>query len=201
MSLLGSAEGLISTVKDKVSQVSTAFKIIACLPSILTAIPATLGAIGASVAGSVAGLISGLSGVLMGVVDQVIGQITGAITSLINQVLNLQAQILSVINQVKGLFDYLKKEVQDVKDWLENEENCKFAAAELVNCIAGKLLGDLTSQISNRLGGGLDLNIDDYLENFTEKLALPGEQIDKWVGKTAGQIDKATAQIGAANLF
>jgi len=201
MSLLGSAEGLISTVKDKVSQVSTAFKIIACLPSILTAIPATLGAIGASVAGSVAGLISGLSGVLMGVVDQVIGQITGAVTSLINQVLSIQAQILSVINQVKGLFDYLKKEVQDVKDWLENDENCKFAAAELVNCIAGNLLGDLSSKISSKLGGALDLNIDEYLGDFTEKLALPGQQIDKWVGKTTSQIDKATAQIGAANLF
>jgi len=201
MSLLGSADSLISTVKDKVSQVSTAFKIIACLPSILTSIPATLGAIGASVAGSVASLISGLSGVLMSVVDEVIGQITGAITGLLNQILNIQAQILGVIQQVVGLFDYLKKEVQDVKDWLENDENCKFAAAELVNCIAGNLLGELNSKISSSLDGALNLNVDEYLGDFTEKLAQPGQQIDKWVGKTAGQIDKATAQIGAVNLF
>lgn len=137
----------------------------------------------------------------MGIVDQVIGQITGAVTNLINQVLNIQAQILSVIQQITGLFDYLKKEVQDVKDWLENDENCKFAAAELVNCVAGKLLEDLTSKINSSLGTGLDLNLDKYLEDFNEKLSLPGQQVDKWVNKTAGQIDKATAQIDAINLF
>jgi len=202
MSLCGSAGGLLGAVKEKISQVTSAIKIIACLPSFLTSIPGVLGAIGGSAANSIAGLMAGAGGALMGIVDSVIGTITNTVKSLVNKVLQIQADLLCVFGEAKDFVDDVEKEAKDLVEWLKNEENCKFAASELLKCIAGKLLDGLASDITSKLGGALSFGdkVDGFLEDIEESLSFD-DQIDKWIGKATNQIDNATSKINAVSLW
>lgn len=202
MSLCGSVGGLIDAAKEKLSQVTSAIKIIACLPSFLTSLPGVLGAIGGSAANSIAGLMSGAGGALMGLVNSVIGTITNAVKSVVNKVLQLQADLLCAFGEAKEFVDDVKSEAKDLVDWLKNEENCKFAASELLKCVAGKLLEGLASDITSKLNGALSFGdkLDDLLENVEETLSFD-EQIDKWIGKETSKIDNITAKVNAVSLW
>jgi uncharacterized protein YjbJ (UPF0337 family) len=200
MSLCGSVGGLLGAVKDKISQVFTAIKIVACLPAFLTSIPGVLGAIAGSAANSIAGLMAGATDALMGIVNSVIGTIKNAVASVVNKVLQLQADLLCAFGEAKEFVDDVENEAKDLVKWLKNEENCKFAASELLKCVAGKLLENLSSQITSKLEGALDFGIDDFLEDLEESLSFD-EQIDKWTGKATSQIDNATSKINAVSLW
>jgi len=144
--------------------------------------------------------MSGVGGALMGIVDSVIGTITNAVTSLVNKVLQIQAELLCVFGEAKEFVDDVKSEAKDLTEWLKNEENCKFAAAELLKCVAGKMLEGLSSQITSKLEGVLDFGVDDFLEDLEESLSFD-EQIDKWIGKATGEIDNITSKINAVSLW
>ena len=205
MSLLNSVNNLTSSVADKVKQVSTLTKIAACLPSVLTSLPAALGAAAGSVIGAGANIIknlaSGATGFIQGIIDQTVTSITNAVTSLINTVLNIEAQLVASFNQLKALYNYLENEVNDTAEWIKNSENCNFAAAELVNCIAGRLLTQLSSTFADRINGGFGLSLDSALDDITSKIEEPANKLNDWVNNTARQIDKATSVVNAANLF
>ena len=205
MSLLNSVNNLTSSVADKVKQVGTLTKIAACLPSVLTSLPAALGAAAGSVIGAGANIIknlaSGATGFIQGIIDQTVTSITNAVTSLINTVLNIEAQLVASFNQLKALYNYLENEVNDTAEWIKNSENCNFAAAELVNCIAGRLLTQLSSTFADRINGGFCLSLDSALDDITSKIEEPANKLNDWVNNTARQIDKATSVVNAANLF
>ncbi len=152
-------------------------------------------------AGSVANLLSAPGGFLQGIINETVTRITNAVTGLLNTVLNIQAQISASIDQIKRLGDYLEKEVEDTAEWIKNTENCNFAAAELVNCIAGRLLTQLSSTFGNKIGGGFDLSLGSIVDKVVDKIEEPGEKLNGWVNNTAKQIDKATSIVGATKLF
>ncbi len=205
MSLLNSVNNLTSSVADKVKQVSTITKIAACLPSVLTSLPSALGAAAGSVIGAGANIIknltSGATGFIQGIIDETVARITNAVTGLINTVLNIEAQLVASFNQLKALYNYLESEVNDTAEWIKNSENCKFAAAELVNCIAGRLLSQLSSTFADRISGGFGLSLDSALDKITGKLEDPAKKLNGWVNNTARQIDKATSVVNATKLF
>lgn len=205
MSLLDSVNNLTSTIANKAKQLSTVAKIAACLPSIITSIPATLGAVAGSIVksavGTVTGLLSAPGGFLQGIINETVTKITNAVTGLLNTVLNVQAQILASIDQLKRLAGFLEEEVEDTAEWIKNTENCNFAAAELVNCIAGRLLSQLSSTFGSKIGGGFDISLGSLVDRVVDKIEAPGEKLNGWVNNTANQIDKATSIIGATKLF
>ena len=209
MSLLNSVNNLTSAVAEKALQLSTVSKFAACLPTILTSLPSIVGGVIGNVAKSVVGgiaggvsnLLSAPGGFLTGIINETVGRITNAVTGLLNTILNLQAQIASSIQRIKNLITFLEDEFNDTKKWLENSENCKFAAAELVNCIAGNLLGQLSSIFNSKIGQGFDLSIGGVIDNIVDKIEEPGEKLNGWVNNTASQIDRATSRINAASLF
>lgn len=209
MSLLNSVNNLTSAVAEKALQLSTVSKFAACLPTILTSLPSIVGGVIGNVAKSVVGgiaggvsnLLSSPGGFLTGIINETVGRITNAVTGLLNTILNLQAQIASSIQRIKNLITFLEDEFNDTKKWLDNSENCKFAAAELVNCIAGNLLGQLSSIFNSKIGQGFDLSIGGVIDNIVDKIEEPGEKLNGWVNNTASQIDRATSRINAASLF
>lgn len=205
MSILGSTQVLTAVVKNKIKQIGTAAKILGCLPSILTGISSlgsgsVVGQVGSLITGGAIKLISGLSGLIGSIVNDTLSQITAAVRDLVKKVLSIQAEITRSLQVALGLIDAIKKEASDVVNFIENEENCRFAAAELLKCVAGKALESI-ADISSKLGGGSSLNIKDLASNITEKISKPGEILDKWTLKTAQSIDHASAQINATNLF
>ena len=109
---------------------------------------------------------------------------------------------LQVVKVVKDLTGLGLKEAKDLVDWLKNEENCKFAASELLKCVAGKLLEGLASDITSKLNGALSFGdkLDELLENVEETLSFD-DQIDKWIGKETSKIDNITAKVNAVSLW
>ncbi len=205
MSLLNSVNNLTSSIAGKVRELSTIAKIAACLPSILTSLPAALGSAAGSVVGAAANaaknLLSSAGGFLQGIINETVTRITNAVTGLINTVLNIEAQLVASFDQLKRLAGFLDKEFDDTVEWLKNKENCNFAAAELINCIAGRLLTQLSSTFASRISGGLDLAVDSLLDDVVGKIEDPAKKLNGWVNNTASQIDKATSVVNAANLF
>jgi len=211
MSLLNSVNNLTSAVADKISQVSTIAKIAGCLPSILTSLPSIAGGIAGNIVKSVVGgatsavktLLSSSGGFLSGIVNETVTKIKNAVLGLFNTVLNLQAQLVKSIERVKALKKFVEDEFKDIKEFIKNDENCKFAAAELVNCIAGNLLGQLASTFNSKTGGSLGFldKIGSAVDRVTGAISAPGEALNGWVNNTASQIDRATSRIEATKLF
>lgn len=203
MSLLNSVTNLTTSIADKARQLSTIGKIAACLPSIITSLPATLGATaGKAVLGavnSVKSALSGAGGFLQGIVNETVNRIINAVTGLVNTVLQVQAQIISSINQLKRLAQFLEDEYNDTVEYIKNSENCKFAAAELVNCVAGRLLAQLSDRFNSRVGD--ILSVDSFVDDIVSKIEEPGAKLSGWVDNTARQIDKATSIVNATRLF
>lgn len=206
MGLLGSAKGLLSTASDKVDQLATGAKILGCLPSILGGFGAIAagvgGAILASVTSAVTSIITGFAGAIAAIVNNFIASITGAITDLLNLILQLQGEILGIISAVEDFIDELKAKAEDVKSFIESEENCQFAAAELIKCIASKMIGDLASDLASKAGtSSLGSKITGFMDDVTDAVSAPADFINNVSDKASSQVDKANAQLGAINLF
>lgn len=203
-SIFGSVQNLVTVANNKVDQISSVAKGILCLPSILSSLPSILGGLGASVLGSIYSQFSSIGGALTSLItdtiNQALGAITGAITNILNKVLSLQAEILGAINLVKDFVDGLTSTAKDIKNFVSDSENCKFAASELAKCIAASLIGDLSNKIVRDISGSTD-KIDSYIGSITAKIAKPGEIIDKYVNKQSSMVDKATTQIQAMKIF
>lgn len=206
MSLLDSVNNFATTLAEKARQDSILTKIVSCLPSILTSLPAALGAAAGSVVGAganiVKNLVSGANGLLLGVVNETVARITNAVTGLLNTILNIEAQLVASFNQLKALTKYLEREALDTAEWIKNKENCKFAAAELVNCIVGRLLTQLSTKFSDRISGSLNLSkLDSSLDRITDLVEEPAARLSGWVDNAAREVDRAASRVNAAKQF
>lgn len=206
MGLLGSTKGLLSTVSGKVDQLATGAKILGCLPSILSGFGGIMAGIGGAILGSVTaavtGIISGFAGAIYAIVNDFISSITGAITNLLNLILQLQGEILGIISAIKDFFSELEDKAADVKKFIEDEENCRFAAASLIKCIASKLISGIASDLAAKAGGsGIGSKITGFLDGAKDKLNAPANFINDVTNKASSQVDKANSQISAINLF
>ena len=149
-------------------------------------------------------VINGLSSVVSGLVDQALSSITGAVTGVVNKFLNLQAQIISAVSSVLGLFNSLKKKVEDIKKFVSDSDNCKFAAASFLNCMASNLLCELSNKVANSLTdpfGGVTDKINKFSDDFSSGLTKDGGFINKYVNKQSAAVDKATTQLEAISFF
>lgn len=204
MSLISSAKNLISVSNNLADQVTTVAKGVFCIPSILSNLPSILGAVAGSLIGQITAqataIAAGLANAALSIVENKLAEITGKITGVITQILALQAAILGTIGMIKGLFKGLQARAKDIQDFVSNEENCKFAAAELLNCVASSLLNDLTSDVVKKINAGTQ-KVSDYVDNATNKLTKPNEVLTKFSKKAGDAVDKATSQIAAISLF
>ena len=206
MSLLGSTKGLLSTVSGKVDQLATGAKILGCLPSILSGFGGIMAGIGGAILGSVTAavtsIISGFAGAIYAIVNDFISSITGAVTELLNLILQLQGEILGIIDAIKGFFDELEAKAADVKKFVEDEENCRFAASELIKCIASKLISGFADDLAAKAGTSkLGSKITGFLDSAKDTLNAPANFINDVTDKASSQVNKANSQIAAINLF
>jgi phage-related minor tail protein len=206
--ILGKVQSLVVAAEAIADQAATIAKIGLCLPSILSGLPGMIGGLAntalKSIAGSVTGVIGGLSGVVTGIVDQALSSITGAVTGVLNKFTNILGQIQASIQSVLGLFNSLKEKVEDIKKFVSDSDNCKFAAASFLSCMASNLLCELSNKVANTLTdplGGVTDKINTFSESFSSGLTKEGGFINKYVNKQGAAVDKAITQLEAVKFF
>ena len=70
------------------------------------------------------------------------------------------------IESIKELFNGLQQRAEDIKNFVSDEENCKFAAASLLNCVAGSLLKDFTNDVKKKLNSKIFFKIENSINSF-----------------------------------
>lgn len=201
--ILGSANNLFAAVNRQADAVATIAKGALCLPAIISSLPSILGGLAATVGRSllanITSAISTISGIIESAANEIISTITGQLTETLNQVLSLQAQITQSIRGALDLVNELAGKVQDVRDFVSDSENCKFAGSEFLKCIVSEITKDISSDIKGVVTRTLD--IKQYSNRLANKVSQPGEFIDKYVSKQSSMLDKATKQLDAITLF
>lgn len=208
MALINSVGGLASAVSNKVGAITSVAKGVMCLPAILTGLPGILGNVAKDVLGSLKNqatgmlkdIVNGITGMITDIIQDAVNQITGAIVSTLGAILQLEATILATIGIAQALIEDIKKQAKDALDFAKNQENCRFAAAEMFKCIAGSLLNDLSKKAT--LNAKFDISgINKLVSKASSKLSQPGNVIEGYTSKISNSVDKATSQINTSKLI
>lgn len=204
MALISKVRNLISSADSLADQATTAAKIVGCIPAVLGSLPSIAGGVAANILKTVAAeatlIAQGMVDAALGIVQNALDTAVGIVEGYIKRVLELQATILGTIESIKELFTGLKERAEEVKDFVSNQENCKFAAASLLNCVAGSLLKDFTNDVKKKINSKIG-SVDDYIKTQVNKLSEPGQLYDKYAAKAGAAVDKANSQLGALSLF
>jgi phage-related protein len=208
MALIDSVGGLYSAVNTKAGALTSVAKGILCIPAILTGLPGILGNVAKGVLGSLqnqalgamSAIVSGITGLITDTVTNAVNEITGAISNVLDKVLQLQATILATIGLAQSLINSFKSQITDALDFAKNQENCRFAAAEMLKCVTGSIIGDISKKVA--VNAKLDISgIDKLVGDVSSKISKPGNIIEQYTGKLSSSVDKATSQINTSKLL
>jgi hypothetical protein len=204
MALIDSVGGLYSAVNTKAGALTSAAKGILCIPAILTGLPgiigSVLGELKNQVVGAMGAITDGITELITSIVTDAVNQITGAVANVLDKVLQLQATILATIGLAQATIDNFKNQIQDALDFAKNQENCRFAAAEMLKCLTGSILNDISKKVATN--AKLDISgIDKVVGGLTSKISKPGNIIEQYTEKMSRSVDKATNQINTSKLL
>jgi hypothetical protein len=202
MPLLDSVGGLFRAVNSKADSILGAAKGLLCLPAIIAGagdiFKDVVGSIVNSAKAAINGIIAGIVGTIEGLVQGVVDQITGAIQSIVQ----LIATIMSIVQGIKQFVEDLIKKANDALAWAQNAENCKFAAAALLKCIAAQVLSEVMADknLAVNISKGL-APISKFTDKITSALSKPTGLINKFLDKASADVDRATALVDSTNIF
>ena len=196
--ILGSISGVLNAANVKTDQIATIGKGILCLPTILSNFfDNGKGAIGGIKAGITAALQTAgaaFSTLISNAVQNKINVITGVGESTVNTV----QSIIGTLGATKGLADSfitkLRNKSTDIMTFIDDKENCNFAAATLSRCIVNEALTSVTPRIAVDVSKGL-YNADSAVSNIINTLEIPSKAVNSHIDKTAGQIERANKLI------
>lgn len=205
---MDSVGGLYSAVNTKVGSLTSVAKGVLCLPSIISGLPGILGNVAKGVltslknqvTGAIIGVVNGITGLITDIIQDAVNQITGIISDTVNKILQQEATILATIRLIEDTLQNIRNQVKAAFDFAKNQENCRFAAAEMFKCLAGSIINDLSKKAM--INAKLDISgIDKLVSKASSKLSKPGNIIEGYTNKISNSVDKATSQINTSKLI
>ena len=204
MRLISSVKGFLNSANARADQLTAIAKGALCLPSILSNLPdlgkALMGNILASANSILSDATAAISGIVTDTIDNAIAKITGSIAGVLNTITSLVAEVAGAIESIKSFAEGLSSKVSDIKDFTASKENCNFAAASLLNCIASQALANVSAKAAVDVSKGL-VPIDEFANSISESILSPAGAINNTINKTANEIDRATRIVSKADLF
>ena len=203
MAAIDALGGLLQAAKSKFSTGLGIIKAIACLPAIIS------GAVGIfadvfnaaknAAMGAIAGAVGAITGMVESLVQNAVNQVLGAVMSVLDQINQLIGTIAAAIGMIDAFLNNLLQEANDALAFVQNAENCRFAAAALLKCIMAQVITDISSDldISTKIGAKLD-SISNVTDKLTSKITGAGGVIEGFLNKAEEQANRATATIEAA---
>lgn len=206
MAAIDALGSLLQTAGSKFSAGLGVVKAIACLPSIISGafgiFKDVFGSLKNAAMGAIQGAVGAIAGMIESYVQAAVDQVLGAITSVIDQIMQLVGTIMAAINMIKDFFKSLVEEANAALAWSQNAENCRFAAAALLKCIAAKVISDIASDldISKNITAKLD-SITNVTDKLAKKIASPGGVIEGFLNKSEEQLNRAEATLNATSIM
>ncbi len=204
MRLISSVKGFLNSANARADQLTAIAKGALCLPSILSNLPdlgkALMGNILASANSILSDATAAISGIVTDTIDNAIAKITGSIAGVLNTITSLVAEVAGAIESIKSFAEGLSSKVSDIKDFTASKENCNFAAASLLNCIASQALANVSAKAAVDVSKGL-VPIDEFANSISDSILSPAGAINNTINKTANEIDRATRIVSKADLF
>jgi prophage DNA circulation protein len=204
MAIINSVGNLLGAVNSKADALTSAAKGILCIPSILSQFPdiakGIVGTLTNTVVKELTNIVGSIQNVIENSIENAISSITGVISSTLSSVLQIVATIKATVSLVEETLAGFKTRIQDVKDFINTKENCKFAGASLLKCIIGNVTQDITKKVATNLSTDR-LSLDSFINNTTSKLASPQGVIIKYTQKVELSVNRAANQINATSLI
>jgi hypothetical protein len=206
MAAIDALGGLLQAAGSKFSAGLGVVKAIACLPAIISGAVGifkdVFGALKNAAMGAIQGAVGALTGIVESYVQAAVGQVLGAVAGVLDQIMQLVATIMAAINMIKDFIKNLFEEANAALSWAQNAENCRYAAAALLKCIAAKVISDISADldISANISAKLD-SISNVTNKLTEKISKPGGVIEGFLNKAEEQLNRAEATINASSLM
>jgi hypothetical protein len=131
-------------------------------------------------------IVAAATATVQNTIQNAVDEIAGKITDATARVNGLIGDAQNAVEQVKGFKKYLNASVGDVKNFVNDKENCNFAGAALGKCIVQQTVGNLTKKdLRDTSAGGLSVS------SLTNKVASIGD-VGSVVTRTA---DKQLVQL------
>jgi hypothetical protein len=202
MPLLQSVGGLLRAVNNKADSILGAAKGLLCLPAIIGGaadiFKDVFGSLVNAAKGAINGIVAGFLGTIEGLVQNAVNQVVG----LLNTITQLIATVMAIVQSIKQFVEDLIKKADELLAWARNAENCKFAAASLLKCIAASVLNDVMAdkELAVKVSLGTE-SISKFTDKISSALSKPTGVINKFLDKAASEVDRATAQVNASGNF
>jgi len=204
MALINSVGRFITAANNKADLLTAGAKIALCLPSFLSNLPGVtkqlIGNVVATIGTTLEGIVESVSDIVLRTINGAVQQITGAIVGNIDAATSALAQLGAIIKDGKDFYKGIKRRVGDIDDFINQKQNCDFAAATLLNCITSQALASVTPKIAIDVSKGLR-PIRDVVNEVSNNISKPGGAINRTVNKAAREVDRATRIVETANLF
>jgi len=202
--IVSSVGRFFNAANAKADRLTTIAKGALCLPAIITSLPNLgknlIGNTKANLSVILTGATSIVSDLITNAINTSISQLTGSITGVINTAQGLVASVAGVKLQAEEFVKGLKGKATDIKDFTSKKENCNFAAASLLNCITSQALSNVTTKGAVDISKGLK-SVNSFTNEISESITSKDGAIDRTINKAAGEVDRATRTISAANRF
>lgn len=182
--------GILTGINNKFDSITGIAKGILCLPQLFTS---GQGGIMSALQRQAAGVVYGMSQLVTSIVTRTLNQLVGKLGKEL-AVLNAFLQdIRQSITLIKTFITSLDDKAKSTFDFLKDQENCKFVAAELGRCIIGQVTGAVTKKLAKDLTGGTK-DIGTEVNKISKSLFAPDKSIEQYVKRSNYFISKSAAQ-------
>ena len=197
--------GTLGSAAVKINGLTTIAKGVLCLPTMISGLVSSIpGIINGVVSGignaanAAVGAAAGMIGnAVNNAVNGIAGAITGAITGGFAKIDALLGAVAATIIAVKAFIDFVKDAVEDVKSFVENKENCNFAAATMAKCIILETVNNLTNKSLRDAASGA-VSVSSLSNSVTSSGTVQGV-VNRYADKQVAQLHRASSVLGKAS--
>ena len=202
--MLNGLSSLASAASSKFNQLTTVAKGILCIPAIISSLPGSLIAIGGGIAAGIGAAVTAAAetatALIVGAIEAQVAKVTGAINSVLNTITGAIATVAGAITIANIFIRDIKKQVEDVRNFISDKENCNFAAASLANCIVNQALNSLTSKAIKDISKGL-VKIDNFGSELADKISSPAGAVGDFMNKANSEMQRAAKVVSAVKII
>lgn len=186
--------GFLNGVDSVVDKLTSVAKGILCLPSLIGRFlnfQTNIGGFASAIASAVAGIVSNIIDSQLALIGNLINQFVANQLAIVNQILDT---IDGIISFFRGLFD----KVANSLAYLKSQENCTYAASELLSCI---IKAGVNVRASNP---GITSRLDEFNTKLVDKvMGSRGAAgvVQDYLDRNTAFLNKATAQMQFQSSF
>lgn len=199
--------GLLATANDTFDRITGVAKGLMCIPSLFkdfVSTVATTNLLGAAATAAVQ-LASAVAGMVLSAVQDAVNQVLGAVANLINQQLKLIQELFTTLNDIKQFITSIDDKAKEALDYIKNQENCKFAAGNLLSCVINSVANLSPKNLGSQLPSlnSVTDKVNSIADDITSKITRVGSKanvVTNFIDDNLNALDKARKSIAIQNM-